>query len=96
MANVTRLSLVSVPDALLADGVRVLVFIRVLVFSLRSPSVMPGGTPCAGSDAELDRFPGNLRACFDFFLREFGGRATPPLGGKDRLMRISPPGTRGG
>jgi len=75
--------------ALLADGV------RVLVFSFHSPSVMPGGTPYVKSDADLARFLEKCRRYFDFFLRGLGGTAMTPLGVKDHLMRISPPGASG-
>ena len=70
--------------ALMADGV------RVLVFSFHSPSVMPGGTPYVRSEADLERFLEKCRRYFDFFLRELGGTAMTPLALKDHLTRISP------
>ena len=71
--------------ALMADGV------RVLVFSFHSPSVMLGGTPYVRNAADLERFLEKCRRYFEFFLRELGGTTMTPLGVKDHLMRISPP-----
>ena len=76
--------------ALLADGV------RILVFSFHSPSVMPGGTPYVRSDAELDRFLEKCRRYFEFFLSELGGATMTPLGVKDYLMRTAKPGAGAG
>jgi hypothetical protein len=72
--------------ALLGDGV------RVFVFSFHSPSVMPGGTPYVNSGAELERFLEKCRRYFEFFLRDLGGTSMTPIGVKEHLMRISPPG----
>ncbi len=77
-------------NALLADGV------RVLVFSFHSPSVMPGGTPYVRSDAELDLFLGKCRRYFDFFLRERRGTTMTPLGVRDCLMGVAKPPARVG
>ena len=76
--------------ALLADGV------RVLVFSFHSPSVMPGGTPYVRSESDLRRFLDKCRRYFDYFLRELRGTAMTPLGVKDYLMRTAKPRDRTG
>jgi len=58
---------------LLDDGV------RVFVFSFRSPSVMPGGTPYVRSAADLERFLGKCRRYFEFFFRQMNGVGMTPL-----------------
>lgn len=58
---------------LLADG------FRLFVFSFHSPSVMPGGTPYARTEADVERFLGKCRSYFSFFMHELGGVAMNPI-----------------
>jgi hypothetical protein len=58
---------------LLEDG------LRVFVFSVHSPSVMPGGTPYVRSAADLERFLAKCRRYFEFFFGRLQGVAMTPL-----------------
>lgn len=47
--------------------------VRILSFSLHSPSLKPGCTPYVGSAEERRRFVDNCRAYFDYFFATLGG-----------------------
>jgi len=47
--------------------------VRTFTWSFHSPSVLPGGTPYAGSEGEVERFLVSFRRYFDFFFGKLGG-----------------------
>jgi hypothetical protein len=52
---------------------------RLFVLTLHSPSVVPGHTPYARTEAERDALLTALDDLLGRFMSEFGGRATDPL-----------------
>jgi hypothetical protein len=77
--------LVRLTRALLARGE------RVFVFTLHSPSLMPGCTPYVRDERELDAFLATCRRYYEYFLGELGGRHVTPLELRDELLERSPP-----
>ena len=65
---------------------------RVFVFSFHSPSIMPGGTPYVRNEADLDHFLDKCRRFFHFFFGEVDGVAMTPIGVRDALNALAPPG----
>lgn len=59
---------------------------RVFTFTFHSPSLMRGGSPYVGSDADHRRFFERCRRYFDFFLGRFGGRSVSPLALRDEFL----------
>ncbi len=65
--------------------------IRVFTLSLHSPSLSPGYTPYARTQAERDALVARIDAYLEWFLGPFGGEATTPSTLHAKLSREVPP-----
>jgi len=57
------------------------------VASMHSPSVMPGGTPYARTDGDVETMLATLKRYMSFFFGEFGGEPWDPLAAFDHWSR---------